>query len=144
MERGTHIDHILHPLPKHINREGKNVRDWVFDKCQRAEFGFISYAPNPAVIYYLDRGTTCRSTLSNILSDLNGLGKEVHVGRLEQREKHTSWHQSYLGHIFRLRDEVTGEILGDYSVQFNAINVVGVSPKRLQKREGIPERVEST
>lgn len=53
LERGTHVDHILHPLPKHVNRDGVNIRKWVVDKCQRAEFGFISYAPNPAIIYYI-------------------------------------------------------------------------------------------
>ena len=63
-------------------------------------------------------------------------------GRLLQREKHTSWQQSYLGHKFRVRDEVTNEILGEYTVKFNAINVVGVSPPRLQAREGISELVQ--
>ena len=53
LERGTHVDHILHPLPKHVNRDGVDIRKWVVDKCQRAEFGFISYAPNPAIIYYI-------------------------------------------------------------------------------------------
>mmetsp|Transcript_11210 Transcript_11210/g.15418 ORF Transcript_11210/g.15418 Transcript_11210/m.15418 type:complete len:498 (-) Transcript_11210:80-1573(-) len=127
LERGTRLDHILHPLPKHINRDGSNIPSWVSQKCQRAEFGFISYADNPAVIYYVPAD-----------------GEEVMLNRLEQREKHTSWQQSFLGHRFRVRDEVTNEILGDYLVEFNAINVVGISPQRLQHRDNIPQRVEQS
>jgi hypothetical protein len=56
LERGTLINHIIHPLPKHINRDGSDISSWVSQKCQRAEFGFISYAENPAVIYYIPEG----------------------------------------------------------------------------------------
>jgi len=68
----------------------------------------------------------------------------VRLNRLEQREKHTSWQQSFLGHHFRVRDEVTNEILGDYVVEYNAINVVGISPPRLQHRDNIAQRVEQS
>ena len=69
-------------------------------------------------------------------------GEELNTGRLEQRERHTTWQQSYLGHVFRVRDEVTNAILGEYTVKFSAINVVGESLPRLQPRDGIPQLVE--
>lgn len=56
LERGTHIDQVLHPLPHHVNRNGSDINTWVNRNCQKAEFGFISYAANPAIIYWINNG----------------------------------------------------------------------------------------
>jgi hypothetical protein len=50
IERGTHPDHLLHPLPFMVNSEGLNIEEWLNSKCQRVEVGFVSYADHDAKV----------------------------------------------------------------------------------------------
>jgi hypothetical protein len=63
LERGTHISHLLHPLPFHENLEGEDVASWISQSCQQAEVGFINYADHEANIYFVTQGEIVNSVI---------------------------------------------------------------------------------
>eukprot|EP01036_Dinobryon_divergens_P025940 gene25940-34539_t len=108
LERGTHISHLLHPLPYHQNLEGEDIANWISQSCQQAEVGFINYADQDANIYFVTND-----------------GEEINTGLLKQKEVNTVWQQSFLGHAFRIRSVETNEVLLEFEVEFNSIHSIG-------------------
>lgn len=130
LERGTHIDSLVYPIPTLVNLGGigTNVNEWLRENCQKTEIGFINYHHNDANIFWY-----------NEAKDL-----EVNIGRLGWGERNTSWHTSYLGHQFRIRDQTDGTLLAEYTVQYHSINHVKEQSSRLQVKERVEASIEDT
>lgn len=108
IQRGTHIDHLMHPLPMHVGKNIQSVYSFGMTNCQPTEVGFLSYNPNMAYVYWV-----------------NPRGKRSLVGNLLKGEKNTFWQGSYLGHRFVIEDSVTNAILLDVTVEYDAIFHIG-------------------
>ena len=52
-------------------------------------------------------------------------GEEINTGELGRKEINTVWQQSFLGHLFRVRDADTDELLLEFLVEFASIHPVG-------------------
>jgi hypothetical protein len=99
---------------------------FVHNKCQKAEVGFLSYAPNVCNINWV-----------------NPDGTRHTIGSLEHGEKNTAWQQSYLGHVFEITDSVTNEVLLEMTVEHNGINPIGNPPSQLRERD-VTQQVKNT
>lgn len=115
LQRGTHIDHVLHPLPMHVGKNLANVYSFAFDNCQKTEVGFLSYNPNVANLMWV-----------------NQRNQKVKVGTLKYGEKNTVWQVSYLGHKFIVEDSVTKAVLLEVVVEYDAVYPIGNHTSALQ------------
>ena len=66
LERGTHVNYLLHPLPYLVNENGGDIRSFVSHSCQQVEVGFINYAENNAIIYFVSDGNKGKIHLRTI------------------------------------------------------------------------------
>ena len=117
LEKGTHFDHLLHPLPQHVGKHLKDIYSFAFENCQQSEVGFLSYNENVADIYWMNNG------------------RRVNVGTLRKGEQNTVWQVSYLGHQFQVIDSVNQKMLLNVTVQHNAIYPIGDLSSNLQVRD---------
>jgi hypothetical protein len=117
LERGSHYDHVLHPLDYQSFVDHPNVHSAINENCQAAEIGFLSYLSSPAQVYWLDE-------------DEN---RHI-IGPLTPGEKHTLWVQSFLGHRFQIVDH-NNDIAMDLVVEFNAIIPIGAYTSHVRPRQ---------
>lgn len=115
VQRGTHKDHVMHPLPMHVGTNLMNVYNFAFENCQKAEVGFLSYNHN----------------LANLLW-VNQHNRRVKVGTLKYGEKNTVWQVSYLGHRFVVEDSITKETLLELTVEYDSVFPIGNHTSALQ------------
>lgn len=69
-------------------------------------------------------------------------GDEIDTGILGRRELNTIWQQSFLGHLFRVRDSVTEELLSEFIVEYEGIHLVGYNTNRELDAGDVPAEVE--
>lgn len=126
LERGTHIDHILNPLPMHKHNSLTGLVEFVRNKCQKTEVGFLSYTPRESIIYWVSPD-----------------GARHQIGILKLGERNTSWQQSYLGHVFEIVDIETGEVWRRITVEHHAIYPIG-SPSSSVRPRDVRAQVKNT
>ena len=120
---------MQYPIPKMINYDVNNLKPWLHENCQRVEIGFINYHHNDALVNWVNT---------------NEGGQEVNIGRLGWGERNTSWHVSYLGHQFRIRDVTDGTLLAEYVAQFHSINHIKEQSERRRERDGVEVSIRDT
>lgn len=114
IQKGTHRDHVLHPLPMYVGKHLTSIYNFAFENCQKTEVGFLSYNPNVADIMWVNNG------------------KQHKVGTLKTGEKNTVWQTSYLGHQFVVQDSVSKETLLELTVTHNSVYAIGNHKSALQ------------
>lgn len=115
VQKGTLREHIPHPLPSHLGTNLTDVYGFAHENCQKTEVGFLSYNPNVATIYWVDKGN-----------------RIVPVGTLKYGEKNTVWQVSYLGHRFLIQDTVTQATLLELTVTHDSVYHIGEHKSALQ------------
>jgi len=110
LERGTPAESIPFWNQHFIPEEAKTTfSQWYDTNCLSAEIGFLSYHQHDIDVKWVQEGT----------------GQLFDQGILRYGEKHTMWRTSRLGHVFKLFDLSTGELVGEYKVKYNGIYVIG-------------------
>jgi len=137
LDRGSMKKLVQHVIPeKSFSRASLGNRDddiserqdWIAEKCQRAEFGFINWTPNDLVIYWI-----------------NPQGKRYKVGDLRQRETNTQWQTTVLGHKFEVVDETSeSTIVGKFVVEHDTFNVIGNAGSRVIDHHNVTREVQET
>jgi hypothetical protein len=120
LNRGLHADQVFHPLPSLIGDHVEDLLSFARQSCQRAEVGFISYNPNEAIIFWV-----------------NKRNQRKQQGTLKRGERYTVWQETYLGHKFEVVDSVTQQLLLNITVTHDAIYPLGNHVSALQVRTGI-------
>lgn len=125
LERGTDRAVVHAALPRYQydgQTEEKSIRDWVFDACQKVEFGFINYhkpnEKNPVNVYWVGRS-----------------GDRHSQGELKWGERNTRFLHTFLGHTFLFEDSVTKEILLEHTVEFTGVRAIGKHPSPVDPNE---------
>jgi hypothetical protein len=125
LERGTPGYQLEHVMPEYIFSGISNIDDWLRN-LRKAEVGFMHFNQNPIGIFWVD-GT-----------------RRVRLTTIGEGEKHTFWTQSYLGHQFELKDNVTKKTLATYIVEFNAFYCVGDPGTQTREFPAEATRVKNT
>jgi len=111
LERGVPSSYIKYPLPEQIYHEGHDdLVNWLNERCQALELGFVSYEENPLKVYWISPD-----------------GSRYELATMEKGERHTFWTNTRLGHEFEIVDSVTQEVLGRYVAEYNAFYPIGDS-----------------
>jgi hypothetical protein len=117
LQKGTHRDHVFHPLPNYVGTNLSSVEYFGQQTCQPTEVGFLSHYNNIANIYWV-----------------NHRNQRVKVGTLKKGERNTIWQQSHLGHRFIVEDSVTLATLLDVTLTNDAVYPIGELKSALQVR----------
>jgi hypothetical protein len=108
LQKGTHRDHVFHPLPNYVGTNLSSVEYFGQRTCQPTEVGFLSHYDNVCNIYWV-----------------NHRNQRVKVGTLKKGERNTIWQQSQLGHRFIVEDSVTLAVLLDVTLTNDAVYPIG-------------------
>ena len=112
LTKGTPADLIASPLMDDVYKVNPSNARAVIDimtKCQAVEAGFISYHDNPLTLFWI--------SVDN--------GDLVDVGSIKKGERFVQWQTTTLGHTFKAVDDVTNDVVGEYTIQENAWYVIG-------------------
>eukprot|EP01041_Mallomonas_annulata_P013835 gene13835-29430_t len=124
LERGVPLLSVNHPIPEKIYDESLgSFSRWFSETCQSIEMGFISYHPNPIIVYWISA---------------DGSRKKIHD--LQSGEYHTFWFNTVLGHAFDLVDSVNGTSMGEYRAQYNGFHPIGDAGSMVGKSVGNEEQ----
>ena len=131
INRGSMRDFVQHVIPekRHDGKDVTTLQQFISERCQRAEFGFINWTPHNLVIYWI-----------------NTDGERVKVGDLLQKEVNTQWQTTILGHKFEVVDETGPEeiIIRSFTVEYDAFNVLGDAGSRVIDRHNVTREVQET
>uniref|UniRef100_A0A7S2HI77 Fe2OG dioxygenase domain-containing protein n=1 Tax=Helicotheca tamesis TaxID=374047 RepID=A0A7S2HI77_9STRA len=114
VERGVERAVVSSPLPSYrleAKAEGRSIqefKDWLFEKCQKVEIGFVNYLGSPLDFYWVSFN-----------------GERRKQGTLDQGEKNTQFITSFLGHKFEFDNPDTGETVFSHVVEYTGIIPLG-------------------
>lgn len=109
LERGTAEEHLKNVMP-HMQFSGlTGISEWLSD-IRKSEIGFMHFFDHSVSIYYVDGS------------------RHVKLTSIESGERNMFWSQSYLGHKFAVRDDVSDELLAEIDNEYNSFHVLGTPP----------------
>ena len=117
LEKGTHVDFLMNPLPIHVDNKGDDFQAHIRDNCQKVEAGILNYNKSPVDVLWIDFD-----------------GNRQKLQTVKYGEKNTAWQTTFLGHQFEIADSVTGETLLAFTVTENAFYHIGELPSAIQER----------
>lgn len=117
LERGVHQEQMPYPIQTQIIQDidPNGIDYWTNQNCQQAEIGFLSYYEEVLEVRWIRPDT----------------GERMKLSDLRRGERHTSWHNTFLGHSFEIYNPSTDNVIGEYNVIFNAIYPLGSPPPQI-------------
>lgn len=107
--KGTRKDHLIYPLYENIYDESIEYKEWMRN-FHRKEIGWKSEHSHDLEIYF---------------SDVEG--GNILVANLHPGEQNTVWLDTYLGHIFRVLDPISDEIIDEILVEYDSYHTYFIS-----------------
>lgn len=120
VDRGVDKSVVQYTMPeKHYDpAEFKMARDFLRERCEKVEFGFLSYHDRPVDLYWIRPAD----------------GERILNRKLEYGERKTQFISTFLGHRFVAEDEETKEVLLDMTVEYTGIIGIGDYKTMIQER----------